>query len=151
MTLITQSELKNLFFIDPQTGECRRRNGRPTGSLSQKGYLRTTVKGREYRVHRLVWLWVHGSHPSEGMTIDHINGVKTDNRIANLRLATICQNIDYYHANKTDRRNIVKDAKGYRVEMVVNNTRYRRRAATLEKAYVVRSEMYAQLPALADR
>jgi hypothetical protein len=150
MELLSQTELKKLFFIDPETGECRRRDGRPTGSLSQKGYLRTSVRGREYRVHRLVWLWVHGTHPAEGMTIDHINGDKTDNRINNLRLATICQNIDYATRDR-DTRNIWQDAKGFRVEMVVDGVRYRRRAPTFEKALDIRKEMYAQFPALALR
>jgi hypothetical protein len=150
MTLITQAELKKLFLINPDTGECRRRNGRPTGSMSQKGYLRTTIAGREYRVHRLVWLWVHGAHPPEDMTIDHINGVKTDNRIANLRLATVCENTAYALGDCA-RRNIIRDPKGFRVEMIVNGKRYRRRASTFEKALAVRAEMYAEHPALKDR
>jgi hypothetical protein len=150
MELLTQTELKKLFFIDPETGECVRRNGRPTGSLSQKGYLRTTIGGREYRLHRLVWLWVHGEHPPEDMVIDHINGVKTDNRIANLRLATVCQNTAYA-LDDCERRNIVKDAKGFRVEMIVYGVRHRRRAATFEKALAIREEMYARFPALALR
>lgn len=95
-------------------------------------------------------MWVHGEHPPEGMTIDHINGIKTDNRIANLRLATVCQNVAF-HVGDRERRNIVKDAKGFRVEMIVHGVRYRKRAYTLEKAYAVREEMYAKFTPLADR
>lgn len=150
MELITQAELKKLFFINPETGECRRRDGRKTGSLTQKGYLRTNVLGREYRVHRLIWLWVHGEHPPENMTIDHINGVKTDNRIGNLRLATICQNTAYALKDRPH-RHILRDAKGFRVEMIVYGVRHRRRAPNMEKALAVRAEMYAEFPSLESR
>lgn len=43
-----------------------------------------------YAAHRLAWVYVHGIIPSN--MIDHINGDKDDNRIANLREATSSQN-----------------------------------------------------------
>jgi hypothetical protein len=52
------------------------------------------VDGKEYRVHRLAWLHVHGVWPSA--EIDHIDGIRTNNAIANLRdvdRATNCQNM----------------------------------------------------------
>lgn len=53
------------------------------GTLNEKGYRIIRVAGRLYRAHRLAWLYVYGKWPKE--QIDHINGKKDDNRIANLR------------------------------------------------------------------
>ncbi len=43
-----------------------------------------------YKAHRLAWFYVHGVWPKE--QIDHINGDKADNCIANLRLADFSKN-----------------------------------------------------------
>lgn len=58
---------------------------------SRRGeYLRVEVFGNAINAHWIVWALVHGEWPS--LEIDHINGVGTDNRPANLRLATRAQN-----------------------------------------------------------
>ena len=65
--------------------------GAPAGSLHKgSGYRRLMVDGRKYSEHRLAWLAVTGEFPP--VLIDHINGLKHDNRIVNLRLATRKQN-----------------------------------------------------------
>jgi hypothetical protein len=48
------------------------------------------LDGRRYGEHQLVWLAETGAFPTQ--KLDHINGVRDDNRIANLRLATSKQN-----------------------------------------------------------
>jgi hypothetical protein len=61
-----------------------------------KGYIRLHFycKGAHYRAgaHRIAWLLHYGVFPPIEMQIDHINRERTDNRIANLRLATNGQN-----------------------------------------------------------
>lgn len=64
--------------------------GAVAGCAHRTGYERIKVRGRVYQSHRLAWLYVHGEWPPE--EVDHINGMQSDNRIANLRLATRTQN-----------------------------------------------------------
>lgn len=67
---------------------------RPAGSNNGAGYLviKITLEGDKKRffAHRIVWFLCHKEWPIA--QIDHINGVKDDNRIANLRQATHSQN-----------------------------------------------------------
>lgn len=65
--------------------------GKQIGRVTTNGYVRVTYRGRNYGVHRLVWEFHNGEIP-EGYEVDHLNGVRTDNRIENLRLATRSQN-----------------------------------------------------------
>jgi hypothetical protein len=61
---------------------------------------------KEWYSHRLAWLYVYGKWPKD--QIDHINGDKGDNRIANLRDATPQQN----SANTSTRKNGTSGFKG---------------------------------------
>ncbi len=62
--------------------------GDVTGSLNN-GYKLTVVDGKRYRNHRLIWLWHHGYFPEH--QIDHINRIRSDNRIENLReVSQVC-------------------------------------------------------------
>ena len=59
-----------------------------------KGYIRHSYKGKEFYVHQMVWD-LYGSHSRKGLQINHINGVKTDNRIENLEAITHSENIKH--------------------------------------------------------
>lgn len=91
--MVTADLVRSLLDYDPRTGVFVWRENR--GSNQTKGkaagglhgpYLMIPVAKRLYLAHRLAWLYVHDSWPEN--EIDHINGVKTDNRIENLRDAT---------------------------------------------------------------
>lgn len=73
--------------------------GARAGSVDAGGYLIIRISGANYKAHRLAWLQVNGEWPSG--QLDHINGDKTDNRIANLRIATPAENA----ANRPRRSN----------------------------------------------
>lgn len=68
-------------------------------TLNHNGYLYGALFEGNYSTHRLAWYFVHGSEPDE---VDHINGVRTDNRIANLRDVNRTQNC---RNTKRSRRN----------------------------------------------
>jgi hypothetical protein len=96
---VTAEEVKRLFDYDPDTGVFTRKAfpskythgpiGVPVGWYI-KGYLNVCIRRKNYRLCRLAWLYVYGTWPSN--QIDHINGVRDDDRIANLRDATNQQN-----------------------------------------------------------
>lgn len=65
--------------------------GDVAGSYHAKGYLCISLKNQPVLCHRLAWAMTKGDWPAD--EIDHINGVRDDNRIVNLREANRCQNV----------------------------------------------------------
>lgn len=97
--ILTQARLQELLHYNPETGEftwlvasARRKKGSKAGCLLIKGYVDIGLDMKIYRAHRLAWMYVHGRWPAQWL--DHINGVKNDNRIDNLREASKKQNAE---------------------------------------------------------
>lgn len=96
---LTAERVRGLLHYEPPTGELTwrvsrggtARAGRVAGRIMPTtGYRQISIDDRRYLAHRLAWLYVYGVWPPD--EIDHINGVKDDNRLSNLRLATHKQN-----------------------------------------------------------
>lgn len=67
----------------------------------RNGYCSTAINGITHRVHKLVMLAFVGPYP-DGMEVNHINGVRTDNRLCNLEYVTRSQNrLHQYHVLKS--------------------------------------------------
>lgn len=65
--------------------------GDTAGYLTERGYYRVQFNGNDISVHRIVYYLKTGTDPGR-LLIDHINGVRSDNRIENLRLVTKQEN-----------------------------------------------------------
>lgn len=136
---LTQQRVRELVEYNPDTGLFKsKKTGRDIGfQINVHGYIGLWLDGRNVLAHRAAWLYVHGPVPE---TIDHINGRVTDNRIANLRIASRSQN----RANSAVNRNSGSGTKGvflsrtgkrWRAKITVNRrTRHLGTFATKEHA-----------------
>lgn len=76
--------------------------GKEAGNITDQGYMNVYLDGRNYKAHRLAWLLHYGEWPPADL--DHISGIRTENYIINLRLATRSENL----FNMRTRRNGLK-------------------------------------------
>lgn len=63
--------------------------GMTAGTVNRNGYVMVTIDGKKIHAHRVIWAW-HGLEMPP--MVDHINGIKTDNRIENLRASDYSTN-----------------------------------------------------------
>jgi hypothetical protein len=88
---ITAQRVRELYDYNPDTGifttlprpGTRAKTGSNPSGKMKAGYVRIAINRVMLLAHRVAWLHYYGEWPKQ--LIDHINGIKDDNRIANLR------------------------------------------------------------------
>lgn len=161
--------LRRILDYRPETGEFTwkprpeyaprwsvRWAGKPAGAVNLGlGYLIIQIQTgpkeprANFAAHRLAWLYIHGAWPDR--EIDHANGVRTDNRIENLRLANDSEN----SCNKARQRNNVSGVTGvwwnsqasrWTAQVSKGGLRvWRKNFATFEDAVAARKERVRQI------
>lgn len=116
MAELTYDEISKLLKYDPETGRlfwrkrspdqftggrqtaqhnCNAWNGKHAGQEALTaddghGYRQGAIFDQKYQAHRVIWLLANREWPAN--KIDHINGIRDDNRLANLRSVTDTEN-----------------------------------------------------------
>lgn len=88
----------------------RTHHGKEAGSLNRDGYL--VIGRKQLMAHRLAWFICYGELLGEDETIDHLNQVKTDNRLCNLEKVSVREN--------TSRRSLTIKTSGLPLGVVSN-------------------------------
>jgi hypothetical protein len=130
--MLTQARLKELMTYDAETGLFTRIKSvnaagrRISNKPNMDGYLCFCIDYKMYLQHRAAWLYAYGEFPKGHL--DHINRLKNDNRLCNLRVVTDFENSQ----NRLPAKNNLYP----HVYWIVNRSRFRVRIKSAGKSYV---------------
>lgn len=95
--MLTQEQLLDVLHCDPVEGKFywkiparRRKVGEVAGAMRPDGYVQIQINYELHLVHRLMFLATTGVYPM--FEVDHVNRLRSDNRISNLRITTRKEN-----------------------------------------------------------
>lgn len=130
-TPLTQKRLRELLHYEPDTGvftwiirPTRKRKAGDIAGYLDNGYVLIGFNSKNYKAHRLAWLYEYGCWPSKH--IDHIDGNPSNNRISNLREATQSENLQNQLKARADSKTSLlgasrnKNRSNYRAQIMVN-------------------------------
>ena len=119
--LLDYNKDTGIFVWKIRTSNCIQ-IGDIAGGLNVDGYLRIKIDGKKYFAHRLAWACVYGSWPVND--IDHIDGIRNNNRISNLRDVTRSVNLQNQHRanydNKTGLLGVSAHRKGFKAKIQID-------------------------------
>lgn len=110
-------------WVKPRVGI---KAGTKAGSRHNCGYVAICIDGRDYLAHRLAWFWHYGTWPI--YLIDHIDGNRANNAIANLRdVPRIFNAHNVRRANrdsKTGFLGVTKIKRGFEAQIATRGVHY---------------------------
>ena len=111
-TFIDPKEAKKYLGYDPVTGQMTLLRatkklpvGHVFGTLYPNAYVTVSFNGKRAKAHRLAYVLMTGKQPE---IMDHINGLKHDNRWENLRSGTLKANMNNMPRHRKLRGDIQK-------------------------------------------
>lgn len=98
MSISELEELRHILEYDPDSGKIIWKGfrgngvkpGTEAGYLNEEGYRVIQIRRKNYKAHRIAWVFTHGQWPK--VHLDHIDGNPSNNRISNLRECTVAEN-----------------------------------------------------------
>lgn len=112
-SILSAKRLREILDYNPETGVFTwrvragsRMPGTIAGSPDDLGYIKIAIRKKDYRAHRLAWLYVYGEWPAD--MVDHIDGNPGNNAITNLRdVSTVVNQQNLRKAKSTNKSGLI--------------------------------------------